>query len=183
MSALPRTPFTEAEYLGLEGASDRKHEFVAGEIVAMAGGKHRHNALAMRFGIELHRIIGDRPCYPAGSDQRVRAADGEAYFYPDASVFCRDGGREVPTVIVEITSPSTASYDTGVKRPYYMTIPSVAHIVIADPNAVHVEHWYRVDGSWRCDVHADERSVLQVLGGELGLRTLYAGLSEISDEE
>lgn len=183
MSALPRTPFTEAEYLGLEAASDRRHEFVDGEIVAMAGGRHRHNALAARFIIALHGIIGDRPCYPAGSDQRVRAADGEAYFYPDASVFWRESGREVPTVIVEITSPSTASYDTGVKRPYYMTIPSVDHIVIADPNAVHVEHWYRVDGAWRCDVHADDRAVMRVLGGDMPLNTLYAGLSEISDDE
>jgi Uma2 family endonuclease len=38
--------FTVTEYLALEQASDRKHEFVDGAIVAMAGARPAHNALA-----------------------------------------------------------------------------------------------------------------------------------------
>ena len=183
MSDLPRTTFTAAEYLALEAVSERKNEFAFGEIFAMAGGRHRHNALSGRFLVALHGLLAGKPCYPVGSDQRVRAADGSAYFYPDASVFCRGPGGEVPTVIVEVTSPSTARYDATVKRHLYQAIPTVDHILIADPNAVRVEHWFRFDGAWRCDVVEDVRGGLRMLGGELLLAPLYVGLSEIADEE
>lgn len=38
--------FTEAEYLALERVSERKHEFVGGAIVAMAGARSPHNVFA-----------------------------------------------------------------------------------------------------------------------------------------
>ena len=38
MEPAATTRFTEDEYLALERASDTKHEFVDGEIIAMAGG-------------------------------------------------------------------------------------------------------------------------------------------------
>lgn len=37
MSALPQKKYTEAEYLAFERASETKHEFYRGEILAMAG--------------------------------------------------------------------------------------------------------------------------------------------------
>ena len=60
-----------AEYLAYERDSELKHEFDDGEIVAMAGGSRRHNALALRIGAALD--AARRPgCVAFQSDQRVR---------------------------------------------------------------------------------------------------------------
>ncbi|TMQ14296.1 MAG: hypothetical protein E6J90_27175 [Deltaproteobacteria bacterium] len=40
---------TYADYLATEQNSERRHEFIDGVIVAMAGGSDEHNAIASRF--------------------------------------------------------------------------------------------------------------------------------------
>jgi hypothetical protein len=44
---------TYAEYLAAEAASDTKHEYLRGEVFAMAGGTPTHARLAMAVGIAL----------------------------------------------------------------------------------------------------------------------------------
>ena len=46
MSSAAPTRFTEAEYLALERASEHKHEFIDGAILAMAGARPAHTILA-----------------------------------------------------------------------------------------------------------------------------------------
>jgi len=40
---MPHPKFTQAEYLELERAAERRSEFIDGEIVMMAGGSLRHS--------------------------------------------------------------------------------------------------------------------------------------------
>ena len=49
------THFTEDEYLARERVSETRHEYVNGEIFAMAGARFRHNTIAasMTFGGRL----------------------------------------------------------------------------------------------------------------------------------
>jgi len=66
------------DYLGLERDSEVKHEFDAGEILAMFGGTARHSALAAKIvtAMETTRASG---CTVFTSDMRVRAvASGRA---------------------------------------------------------------------------------------------------------
>jgi hypothetical protein len=44
---------TFADYLALERDSEVKHEFDAGEILAMSGGTARHSALAVNVAVAL----------------------------------------------------------------------------------------------------------------------------------
>lgn len=53
MSSSLLTRFTEAEYLALERVSERKHEFVEGMIVAMAGARPSHDILAANITAAL----------------------------------------------------------------------------------------------------------------------------------
>jgi hypothetical protein len=62
---------TEAEYLALEAISDVRHEWVGGEIVAMAGGSDRHNVIAVNLVGELRDRLRGGPCQPFASDQRL----------------------------------------------------------------------------------------------------------------
>jgi hypothetical protein len=50
-ASLPQSPhdYTFADYLALERESETKHEFDAGEILAMLGGTARHSALAAKI--------------------------------------------------------------------------------------------------------------------------------------
>ena len=109
--APPRHRYTYAEYLAYEQDSGLKHEYDNGEILAMAGGSRRHNALASRISAALE---GARKpgCVAFQSDQKLRIlATGKAA-YPDASVICE---RVVPaasvaeTITCGSTPPEVAS--------------------------------------------------------------------------
>lgn len=67
---------------------------------------------------------------------RVTASDLATY--PDVSVVCGSIQRDAqdrtaivnPSVIVEVTSPSTVDYDRGAKLGHYIQLPSVSAIVV-----------------------------------------------------
>jgi Uma2 family endonuclease len=127
----PKT-MTYAEYLAFEEASLEKHEFLNGEVFAMAGGTLEHPALAMALGAALINALRDRPCRLFSSDLRVRIRATGLTTYPDISVAC--GKAEVdnedphalvnPVLIVEVLSDSTEAYDRGEKAAHYRHIPS-----------------------------------------------------------
>ncbi len=112
------------EYLAYERDSDRKREYVAGEIFAMAGGSPRHSALASRVSAALESTRG-KGSVAFQSDLRVRVPATGKTTYPDASVVCgpieRDpadpSGATItnPTLLVEVLSPSTEEEDRGNK--------------------------------------------------------------------
>ena len=117
MSAEAARRYTHAEYVALEAASETKHEFHAGLIVAMAGDTLEHGRLQASIASELRTALSQarKPCNVFGADARVFVEESDRSFYPDASVVC--GKRQVafddphamtnPIVIVEVLSDST----------------------------------------------------------------------------
>ncbi|MGH2344892.1 MAG: Uma2 family endonuclease [Chloroflexota bacterium] len=91
---------TMEEYRAFERAADRKHEFFAGHVYAMAGGSRRHAALGRRIATLLAEAAGEDPCEVYNSDMRVRLSD-QVQVYPDASVTC---DRFEADDVVELTS-------------------------------------------------------------------------------
>ncbi len=80
-----RVHYTYAQYLALEDESSVRHEYLDGEIYAMAGGSPDHAALAAA----VISIVGGRlppGCRMFTSDLRVRIAPTGLTTYPD-----RDG--------------------------------------------------------------------------------------------
>src|SRR5689334_17788040 len=120
--AARRLKMTPEEYLAFERASEQKHEYVDGEIFAMAGGTREHNLIAANVVGELRSALLERPCEVYGSDQKLKTPAGK-YHYPDVSVICgppvfEDETRDVmlnPRAIVEVLSDSTERYDRGDK--------------------------------------------------------------------
>jgi Uma2 family endonuclease len=53
MSAPPKKRHTPEEYLALERESDVKHEYLDGDIYAMAGAKPNHNLITANTTISL----------------------------------------------------------------------------------------------------------------------------------
>lgn len=175
---------TAAEYLAWERAQPSKHEFFDGEILAMAGGSPRHNALSVNASAALRTALAQRGCVTFSSDQRIGFSP-KKYVYPDASVVCgelktEDGADDVvvnPTVIVEVLSRSTEQYDRGGKWEGYRRIPSLTDYVLVSQAKPQIEVYQRRDdGSWMYRaVGAGERAVL-TNGAVLDVDGIFAGV-------
>ena len=146
-----------AEYLALDAVSESKHEYLRGEVYAMAGGTPEHAALAMAVGAELRAALHGRPCRAYSSDLRVRVEATDLSTYPDITVVC--GALETantdahavinPTLIVEVLSDSTEGYDRGEKFAHYRRIPSLREYLLVSQQSHRLESLYKNDeGDW-----------------------------------
>jgi len=167
-----------SSYLELEAASTTRHEFVSGEIFAMAGGTPEHARLASRALVQLARGLA-KGCEAYNSDLRVRIAAADLATYPDAQVI---GGPVVtalddrhaatnPVVVVEVTSPSTEAFDRGDKLRAYWQLPSVQEVVIISHDRPHIAV-HRRDGSAR--VFTSGSCPLEAVASTLDVEALYA---------
>jgi Uma2 family endonuclease len=145
---------TYAEYLEAEAASEVRHEFLNGEVWAMAGGSPAHAATAAALIRELGIALRGTPCRVYTSDLRVRILATGLSTYPDVAVVCgeiqtapEDPDTVVnPVLIVEVLSESTEAYDRGAKAAHYRRIPSLQVYVIASQTDALLEIYRRLDG-------------------------------------
>jgi len=175
--------YTYAEYLAHESASNVKHEFFDGEIYAMAGGSLLHAALAMRIGAALVAAARGGPCVVFSSDLKVRALATGLTAYPDVTVICGPAETDPlsdhvalnPTVVVEVTSPSTEDWDRGEKLDSYRTIPSLRECIVISHHVRRIEvHLREPDGRWTVTAAgAGESLALTSLACSLSVDEIY----------
>jgi Uma2 family endonuclease len=194
MAALPKPipdDYTIEEYLALEAASDRRHEFWYGEIFAMSGGSRDHARIGTNVVGECYRQLLDKECRPISENGAVKNTlaprpDWPLFVYPDATVVCDEPvyesikGIDVlvnPTLVVEVISPTSAVRDVGDKFTIYTSNPAIRHYLLIESETVRVTHWFRDDtGTWVKEVHSDRDDVIRIERPplELLLRRLYA---------
>ncbi len=180
--ATPPLILTVDEYLELEEGSEVKHEYVEGVLYALAGGSDRHNRIAINIVRKLADAADGTPCRVYMSDMRVQA--GNVFYYPDVMVACEEPEtdnpifRRNPCLLVEVTSPSTASNDRREKLLVYRQIPTVQAYLIIDQDSRRVEGHYRDDdGVWqRADLVNDGAFPVPCPQAELSLADIYKGL-------
>jgi Uma2 family endonuclease len=152
-----RIRYTWAEYLALEASSNVKHEFLDGQIYAMAGGTPEHAALAATVIGLLFPQLRDGRCRAHHADLRVRVRETGLATYPDVTVVCGKRERDADdaqavtnlTLIVEVLSPSTEDYDRGDKFEHYKRLPSLREYVLVSQRERTVEVWTRApDDTW-----------------------------------
>jgi Uma2 family endonuclease len=167
------TTFTPAEYLAMERVSEQKHEYVAGEILAMAGGTRLHSATCQEAGRVLGNALAGKGCTVFQSDMRLAVSEAGPFFYPDVQVVCGeatgpdDTTIDNPTVVIEVLSESTADFDRGEKTVHYRRVASLRDIVLVDPIAKRVEHWARGDdGTW---TYADGPAEVKLAGCDVAV--------------
>lgn len=170
--------YTYAEYVALEMESPTKHEFLDGEIYAMAGGSEEHSALAAEVLRVLGNAIGERPCRVHTSDLRIYVESVGLATFPDGSVVCgpleQHGPSPIatalnPKVLVEVTSDSSEEYDTGAKLDSYQTIPTLqAYVIVSHRERRITVHERRDGGDWGARV--------AITGGQVSVACLSADL-------
>jgi Uma2 family endonuclease len=183
MPAALRPRHSLAEYLDIEERSGEvRHEYVGGEIFAIAGGSVEHSALATTLsGLLLAHLRGG-PCRPYGSDLRLWIKSVEVATYADVSVVCDPLERDPespthvtnPRVVVEVLSPTTERYDREQKRLYDQSLDSLCEYLLVAQDRRRVEIWRRDGSEWIHSVHdAGMRAPLPSIGFELAVDELY----------
>lgn len=183
-----RIHYTLAEYLALEASSNVKHEYLDGQIYAMAGGTPEHAALAAAvIGLLFPQLRGG-PCRVHDADLRVRVRATGLTTYPDVTVVCgpreRDDEDEHavtnPRLIVEVLSRSTEEYDRGDKFEHYRRLPSLVEYVLVSWREHLVEVRRRdAGGQWSsAEAREGEQAALESVGARLDVGELYAAVAE-----
>lgn len=185
MIANRRHYWTAEEFLAFEAASDFKHELVNGEVYDMTGGTGEHSQIAANTIIAFGSQVAGSSCRVHTSDMMLKADAGQ-YVYPDASVVCgqpfyEDESRLVllnPVLVVEVTSPTSATYDRGLKREHYQRIPSLRAYIIIEQDRVHAELYLRDDLNWDYQIFNSLDAVipLSFIECELPLAQVYGGI-------
>jgi len=164
--ARSRLVYTVEEYLALERQSEERHEYIDGQIYAMAGESIEHGIICTNLSGQLYSQLRGTPCQVLSKDMKVRSGPVPRlhqttkglYSYPDLVVV---GGEPQhldqhcdvllnPTVIIEVLSPTTEAFDRGDKfRRYRTWLPSLIDYLLVAQSTPLIDHFHRQpSGDW-----------------------------------
>jgi len=170
------------DYLAGELVSPIKHEYLGGVVYAMAGARNIHNTIASNTLGSLYARLRGRPCQPYNSDTkiRVRLPTHLRFYYPDASVVCRQNDpnesyQDDPAVIVEVLSRGTRRLDEGEKKDAYLTIPSLAVYLLIEQESAAAVLYRRTEQGFVREVYQGISAVVPLpeIEAELPLADVY----------
>ncbi len=171
-----------AEYLAAERTADRKHEYVGGRVLAMAGGTPEHARLQSRVSYALETVLAGRPCAVFSSDLRVRIEATGRSTYPDVTVVCQGLQRASddpdavtnPSILVEVLSETTESDDRGSKWAHYQRLTELREYVLVAQIERRVEVFHREGASWTYRAYGSgERAELPSVDAAIDVDALY----------
>lgn len=184
-SLAPRLGFTYDDYLEWEQRQPERHEYVRGEVFAMAGTTDRHNEISGNFYTLLRRHLRGTPCRVYIAEVKVRVEAADCGFYPDVQVTCAESDRadhlvkRSPVLVVEVLSDSTATFDVGDKFAAYQQLDSLQEYVLVDQERIRVQIYRRRERRWWVDsVGPGGRLHLESVELEGPVEALYEDLSE-----
>jgi len=171
---------TADDYLSGELTSDIRHEYVDGEVYAMAGAGEAHNLIALNVASFLRSHARGGPCRVFISDMKLHVATWKAFYYPDVMVVCDPDDaqtyyKQSPSLVVEVLSPSTESIDRREKMLAYRTLPSLREYLLIAQDKRQLELYRRADdGDWILAERAETGAVqLDSVNASLALDEVY----------
>jgi Uma2 family endonuclease len=181
-----RVHYPYEDYLTLERYSLVRHEYLDGEIYAMAGGSPGHAGLAAAV---IALIRGQLPagCRIYTSDLRVRIQETGLSTYPDVTIVCGPTRRAQddhdamvnPVLLVEVTSESTDEYDRGSKLWHYQMLPTVQEILFVSHREPRLTLHRRNGTDWDVvDAGTGGRVYLGSVGATLDVDDVYRSALE-----
>ncbi|NJM78076.1 MAG: Uma2 family endonuclease [Acaryochloridaceae cyanobacterium RU_4_10] len=169
------------EYLEGEKSSPVKHEYIQGQVYAMAGANDAHNLITGSFYSLLRNHLRGKGCLPYTGDMKAQIDVRDIYYYPDILVICdpRDRSSEYskryPCLIVEVLSDSTEAFDRGNKFSDYRHLETLQEYVLVKQDRQSVDCFRRNEqGRWElyAFVEGDE-VVLKSIDFSCAIASLY----------
>jgi Uma2 family endonuclease len=184
---------TIAEYLAQERAAEERHEYLDGEVYAMAGESPEHADICTNLVGRLHAQLQGTPCRVRSKDTKVRSGPAPQhprarrglFSYPDVVIICgepqyHDVHRDAvlnPRLLIEVLSTSTEAFDRGEKFLRYHTWnPTLTDYLLVSQSRPLIEHFVRQpDGGWSYYVYQglDQSLPLHSLACTLRLVEVY----------
>lgn len=182
MVDVARKRATYVEYVAFMETAELKHEYIAGEIVAMAGGTIAHGRLIGQLSGLIRDALTGRRCVVLPAEVRVRIRAADRATYPDLHVVCSaieadpDDPHAVvnPTVIVEVLSDSTADSDRGDKFADYRRLPSLCQYVMVSQHERRIDVYTRNGRRWILDeFRSGEKLSLESIDVDIAVDAAY----------
>ncbi len=151
MVTQPLDYHTLDDYLKLD-QPDSIYEFHDGMLIPVEAASPTHARLGTRLGSILDRSYVS--CGVYGSSLNLYIASANKVFHPDVTVVCgvpnypKPNCIDNPSVLVEVTSPSTKDYDYGTKQEHYFSLPSVQHYLLVSQSELKISHYQRSGEAW-----------------------------------
>ncbi|MCT7966797.1 Uma2 family endonuclease [Laspinema sp. D1] len=146
------------DYFKQEETSPIRHEYLGGQLFAMADSSEKHNRIAGNICTYLINHLRGSGCKTFIFDIKVKIqvvqGTADIFYYPDVMVTCDQEDREKfykthPCLVVEVLSPSTETIDRREKRLNYQSLPSLQEYVLVSQDQMQVEVYRRqTSGNW-----------------------------------
>ena len=178
------------EYLDWEERSEVRHEFIDGEVFAMAGSSDDHATIVGNAFMALSPFARKCGCRLFPQDVKARPKGLSRYYYPDLMVTCdeRDkGDRYVKRhykLIVEVLSDSTEAFDRGRKFEDYRRSESLEEYVLIAQDRISVDVFrLNAAGRWELEGYGAGSVVeLVSVGARFAIEELYLDVELVVDE-
>lgn len=170
MIALSDSVFITPEtYLELEEESDIKHEYIDGQIYAIAGKNDIHNTITGNLFILIRNYFRGSECRVYFADIKARIEKINRFYYPDIIITCDPRDRETSTykrftkLIIEVLSKSTEAFDRGDKFNDYQNIDSLEEYVLVNSRHHRVETFRRNEqGLWVLQTYTPDNQTFEL---------------------
>lgn len=156
-----------------ENLEEERLEYIDGVVYALASPNYQHQKVVMELSNRLYNFLRGKKCqaFVAPFDVHFETSEQKACVQPDILVICdeenvRDGKYYgVPTMVVEVMSPSTKSKDNIIKLNLYWREGVKEYLLIDTTNEM-LYYW-----------HFENKEILehQILGGN---ETFNSGIFE-----
>ena len=182
LATTSRRRMTIEAYLAFEERAEVRHEYVDGQLIPMPGTTDYHNEICQNITFILRQLLKGTSCKVYIENVKVQITDKKHYTYPDVFVTCDVRDKEnsyikkYPSVIVEVSSPSTRVYDKTDKFLEYRKIASLRHYLVVDTEKELVECFFTKDGKeWESEIYTSKNEAvpLTALGVNLPLSEIY----------
>ena len=171
------------DYIAGELLSEVRHEYFAGEIVAMAGASLAHNRIAGDIFTELNvHLRGKRgEAFINDMKAHIHKKNDDWFYYPDVMVNCDPAGQhsyfcDTPSVIVEVLSPATERIDRREKRMAYEMIETLHSYILVSQERREVTIYRRCEDGWATERLPEDGAELRIPEVEftMSLDAIYA---------
>ena len=182
---LPNLVLTETDYLTQEQSAKERHEYVDGQVFAMAGASKTHNGIALNLALALRQLSKGSSCRVFMSDMKLRISQRNSYYYPDVLLTCEPNQEDSeyfvdrPCLVIEVVSKSTEWKDYHEKLLAYQSVSSVKNYWVVAQDRCEVTCFYRdQQAEWWVKTHTglEQTLVVGCLQTTLSLAEIYAGL-------
>lgn len=162
-----KTHIEIADYIEGEEISEIRHEYIYGEVYAMAGASTMHNRIVTNIGYKIDNHLGNSRCEAYIENVKLKA-DEATFYYPDVMVACDENPtsvyyREEPILLVEVLSNSTERTDRHEKLTIYKKIPTLQEYLIVWQDKIYCEiHRKTAENTWQTEIYDEAEAEINL---------------------